>query len=133
MVVNRQTPNAMKATITLLALVLVQATATAAVPLNVPPGTASTSNSIALERSLSKQLNKHITFPIQHQGASFDGTVDVSFVIDKEGKVEVLNITATNDALRSYVLRKLGKVDIGENPSGTWKTSHVRFVFRPEA
>ncbi len=90
-------------------------------------------NSSSLERSLDRQLNKHLTFPINSTDDELMGAVEVSFVINREGKVEVLSAHSDNGALRAYVLSKLRKVDIGENPMGTWRTSHVRFVFRPEA
>ena len=45
----------------------------------------------------------------------------------------MIDAISTNDDLRAYVLRKLSRVDIGTNPEGVWKTSHIRFVFRPEA
>ena len=61
-----------------------------------------------------------------------DGVVEVNFVIDSEGKVQVIQADASNDHLRSYVLRKLAKVDIGDNPNGTWKIERMRFVFHPE-
>jgi hypothetical protein len=60
------------------------------------------------------------------------GEVFVSFVIDKEGKVEVVHCSSDNEALRAYVLRKLSRIDIGENPDGMWKTTHLHIVFRPE-
>jgi hypothetical protein len=86
----------------------------------------------SLERALDRQLNKHLTFPMVAK-TDMIGEVTVSFVVNAEGRIEVLNASSNNDELRAYVLRKLGKVDIGSNPEGVWKTSHVRFVFRPEA
>ena len=61
-----------------------------------------------------------------------NGEVVVSFVIDIEGKVQVISAHSKNQALCEYVLRKLSKVDIGDNPNGLWKTTHMRFVFHPE-
>lgn len=90
-------------------------------------------NSATLQRALDHQLNKHVVYPLLERQADMTGVVEVSFVVNTEGRIEVIAATSENDALCDYVLRKLGKVDIGDNPSGTWKTSHVRFVFRPEA
>ena len=85
------------------------------------------------ERELKKQLNRFVTYPLMERKHGMDGEVRVSFVINAAGKVEVISAASENAELRAYVLRKLDKVDIGENPSGTWKTEHMRFVFHPEA
>ena len=87
----------------------------------------------AQERELKQQLNKYVTYPLMERKREMDGEVQVSFVINAAGKVEVITAASDNAELRAYVLRKLEKVDIGNNPSGTWKTEHMRFVFRPEA
>lgn len=87
----------------------------------------------AQERELKKQLNRYITYPLMERKREMDGEVRVSFVINAAGKVEVISAVSADPELRAYVLRKLERVDIGENPSGTWKTEHMRFVFRPEA
>ena len=93
-----------------------------------PAATASTS----MERKLDHQLNKHIAFPL-NGGERMDGVVVVSFVVDIEGRLKIVEAETTNPELRDYVLRQLEKVDIGDNPSGTWKIERRRFVFRPEA
>ena len=85
----------------------------------------------ALERELDHQINKLVSYPIGTTG--MDGDVFVSFVINTEGKVEVLNAFSENEELCAYVLDKLNKVDIGTNPGGLWKTTHMRFRFHPEA
>ena len=85
------------------------------------------------ERELKKQLNRYVTYPLMERKREMDGEVRVSFVINAAGKVEVISAVSQDPELRAYVLRKLERVDIGENPSGTWKTEHMRFVFRPEA
>lgn len=84
-----------------------------------------------MERNLEHALNRNIAFPLLAK-ENMTGEVYVSFVIDKEGKVEVLSCRSDNDALSEYVLRKLARIDIGENPDGIWKTAHIRFNFRPE-
>ena len=84
-----------------------------------------------MERNLEHALNRNIAFPLLAK-ENMTGEVYVSFVIDKEGKVEVLSCRSDNDALSEYVLRKLARIDIGENPDGIWKTTHMRFNFRPE-
>ena len=60
------------------------------------------------------------------------GEVYVSFVINKEGRIEVIECSSANEQLKAFVLRKLSRIDIGENPDGSWKTTHMMFNFRPE-
>ena len=90
-------------------------------------------NPAALERELQRQLDKYVSYPLMARTGSMDGAVVVSFVIDTEGQVNVIGAESTSDELRAYVLGKLAKVDIGSNPDGLWRTTHMKFVFRPEA
>jgi len=87
----------------------------------------------SLERELDHQLNKYVTYPLLERENNMDGEVYVSFVINTEGKIEVISAHSDNTALCEYVLNKLSRIDIGSNPGGLWKTEHVRFVFHPEA
>lgn len=86
----------------------------------------------SMERELNRQIDRYVTYPVFDQGMNMNGEVTVTFVIDIQGKVEVINSHSTNPSLRTYVLNKLAKVDIGDNPNGTWKTTHMKFVFHPE-
>jgi hypothetical protein len=88
---------------------------------------------VLLQRELDRQLNKHVVYPLMEKENMADGVVLVSFVIDREGRVEVIDAQSQNTWLRDYVLRRLARVDIGDNPTGTWRTTHMRFVFHPEA
>lgn len=85
----------------------------------------------ATERSLERALNRHLSFPLLEQG-DMTGKVYVSFVIDKEGKIEVIACNSNNEQLKAYVLRKLARIDVGENPNGIWKTTHMVVDFHPE-
>ena len=85
-----------------------------------------------LERELDRQINKYVIYPLLERTHRMDGEVLVSFVIDTHGKVNVIDAHSANTALCEYVLRMLAKVDIGDNPDGLWKTTHMRFRFRPE-
>jgi Gram-negative bacterial TonB protein C-terminal len=85
-----------------------------------------------MERELDRQLDKYVTYPLLERNKRMDGEVLVSFVIDATGKVKVISAESENPELRDYVLRMLSKVDIGQNPDGSWKTTHVRFAFHPE-
>ncbi len=91
-----------------------------------------TPNSSAMERTLQRHIDKLVTYPLRAAAGTMDGEVVVSFVIDTEGKVNVLRAESTNEVLEVYVLEQLTKVDIGSNPAGTWKTTHLRFRFMPE-
>lgn len=129
---NQQHHSAMKTTITrallVFASVLTLNYARAAEPLKMnTPAAART----AMERSLDRALSKHLAFPVLAKG-DMTGDVLVSFVIDKEGRIEVTACTSDNDSLKDYVLRKLARIDIGENPEGIWKTTHMRISFHPE-
>ncbi len=96
---------------------------------STPPAAAA---STVTERKLDHQLNKLVTFPLSG-GERMDGAVLVSFVVDIEGRLKIVDAEGTNPLLQDYVLQQLDKVDIGNNPSGTWKIERRRFVFRPEA
>ena len=100
----------------------------AAEPLRITAPAPSVDN----ERELERQINKYVTYPLMERTHHMDAEVLVSFVIDTEGKVKVINARSANTALCEYVLRMLAKVDIGDNPDGLWKTTHMRFKFRPE-
>ncbi|MBK9077578.1 MAG: hypothetical protein IPL77_21880 [Flavobacteriales bacterium] len=116
-----------KTALLLLATVFTFGYTRAAEPVRIP-----TRNTDALERAVEQALNKHVVFPLLERGHNMTGEVFVSFVVNKEGRLEVLESFSQNEPLREYVLGKLAKIDIGENPDGIWRTSRVRFVFRPE-
>jgi hypothetical protein len=84
----------------------------------------------ALERELEHQIARYVSYPVRH--SNIDGEVYVSFVINAEGKVEVLSAHSSNDDLCAYVLGRLARIDVGSNPGGLWKTTHLRFTFHPE-
>ena len=95
-------------------------------------GTAPADQRTLIERALDKQLNKYLTYPWLAQD-DMTGEVTVAFVINAEGRVRVLECTSANKALLDYVLRKLDRIDVGDNPEGVWKTTYLHLVFRPEA
>jgi hypothetical protein len=98
----------------------------AAEPLRMPADKHTT-----LQRDLDRALSKNLAFPLLEKG-NMTGEVYVSFVIDKEGRIEVKECSSANEQLKAYVLRKLSRIDIGDNPEGSWKTTHMIFNFRPE-
>ncbi|MCB0763089.1 MAG: hypothetical protein R2815_07970 [Flavobacteriales bacterium] len=85
----------------------------------------------SMERALDRALNKNLAFPLLAR-ENMIGEVELSFVINKEGRIEVLTCASQNEALKAYVLRKLARIDIGENPEGIWRTTHMHLNFRPE-
>ncbi len=112
----------------LLATVFTFGYARAAEPLRIGGDAAKRS---ALERSLDRALSNNLSYPLLEK-ADMTGEVYVSFVIDKEGRVEVLECSSPNAELKAYVLRKLARIDVGENPEGSWKTTHMLFNFHNE-
>lgn len=112
----------------LLATVFTLGYARAAEPLRIGGDAAKRS---ALERSLDRALSNNLSYPLLEK-ADMTGEVYVSFVIDKEGRIEVLECSSPNAELKAYVLRKLARIDIGENPEGSWKTTHMLFNFHNE-
>ncbi|HPJ51590.1 MAG: hypothetical protein KDB75_04635 [Flavobacteriales bacterium] len=89
-------------------------------------------NENKIERSLERELNRHVIFPVMEEKKDMTGEVFVSFVVNTEGKLVVIDCNSANQELRNYVLGRLERVDIGDNPNGVWKTTRMRFVFRPE-
>ncbi len=132
MAVNHQTTTAMKTrilrSVLLLATVLTFGYAQATEPIFANSNVAKRTT---LERNLDRALNKHLSYPLLDR-KDMTGEVYVSFVIDKEGRVEVLECNSVNEHLRDYVLRKLARIDIGDNPQGIWRTTHMRITFKPE-
>ena len=84
-----------------------------------------------MERSLERALNNNLSYPLLER-ENMNGDVYVSFVINKEGRIEVIDCRSANERLKDYVLRKLARIDIGDNPDGSWKTTHMVFNFHPE-
>lgn len=85
----------------------------------------------AMERSLDRALNNTLSYPLLTR-QDMNGEVYVSFVINKEGRIEVIECSSANPKLKEFVLRKLARIDIGDNPDGSWKTTHMVFNFHPE-
>lgn len=85
-----------------------------------------------VSRELQKQLNKHIVAPAFADDDEMLGTVTASFVVDKNGQLEILQVYSENAELKDYVQGKLNKVKVSDNEDGFWKTTTVNFVFRKE-
>lgn len=85
-----------------------------------------------MERAVRHQIDRFVIFPLSGDADSMYGTVDVAYVVNTEGRVVVVGADSMNNELRDYVVRKLGRIKVGPNPSGLWNISRVRFTFRPE-
>ena len=86
-----------------------------------------------LKKELNRELSRNVVFPYQEREQDMHGTVLATFVVDNDGKLEILDMKSTNPALTDYVEEKLGKVDLEDNNGGIWRKTTVRFVFRKEA
>lgn len=62
-----------------------------------------------------------------------EGTVEVAFKIDAQGKVNILNINASNPKLIDYVVKKLSKIQLDQGESQSGKVIKYRFVFKKQA
>lgn len=91
----------------------------------------STNDRASLEQELFRQLDRYISYPLLG-AADMDGHVLVALAVDADGRVVPLEVYATSPELKAYVLRQLGRVDVGDDPTGAWKVTHVRFVFHQE-
>lgn len=111
----------------LLATVFTLGYARAAEPVRMKPLTKKST----LERNLDRALSNTLAYPLLAKN-DMTGEVYVSFVINKEGRIEVIDASSPNEELKAYVLGKLARIDIGDNPDGSWKTTHMVFNFRPE-
>jgi hypothetical protein len=66
-------------------------------------------------------------------GPNLDGVVEVSFKINAEGKVQILDINSTSQQLSEYVLKKLSTVKLEPGDSQNGKIIRYRFVFKKQA
>lgn len=64
---------------------------------------------------------------------NMDGVVEVSFQIDTQGKVQIININSTSPQLAEYVIKKLNKIQLDKSDSQIGKIIRYRFVFKKQA
>ena len=94
---------------------------------------ANTAKTEMLKKELNRELSRNVVFPYQEREQDMHGTVLATFVVDNQGKLEILDMKSTNPALTDYVEEKLQKVDLEDNNGGIWRKTTVRFVFKKEA
>lgn len=70
-----------------------------------------------------------VNFPV----TQFQGTVEVSFRIEADGTVDIVNINANNPELIEYVIAKLQKIKLDPSYQNLGKTIKYRFQFKKEA
>ena len=114
------------------ALVAFVLSAHAAEPIASAAPTFIAKNSIAMEHAVKHQINRYVVFPLGDEEETMFGTVEIQFVVNTEGRLVVTAAHSANQDLCDYVMEKLRRVQVGPNPSGLWKTSQMRFNFRPE-
>lgn len=85
-----------------------------------------------ISKELDRELSKHLVYPLLEREHNMNGVVFVSFVVNKEGKLEILECLSGNPHLQAYVMKKLERVDLPDNEPGFWKTTRMQFVFRPQ-
>ncbi|MCC6601037.1 MAG: hypothetical protein IT223_10240 [Crocinitomicaceae bacterium] len=78
----------------------------------------------------SEQQDSHP--PAGEQDKNLEGTVEVAFKIDGGGKVEILNINATNPQLADYVIKKLNKIQLERGDPQIGQIIKYRFVFKKQ-
>lgn len=70
---------------------------------------------------------------VEVKSGNLEGTVEVSFKIDHQGKIEVLSMNATSPQLADYVLKKLKKVQLEKGDPQIGQVIKYRFVFKKQA
>ena len=65
--------------------------------------------------------------------SELEGTVEVSFKIDNGGKVQILEMNATSQALADYVIKKLNKIQLEKSDYNSGQIITYRFVFKKQA
>lgn len=68
----------------------------------------------------------------KEQEPNLDGVVEVSFKLDNQGKVQILNINSTSPQLADYVIKKLNKIQLENSNSELGKIIKYRFVFKKQ-
>jgi hypothetical protein len=68
----------------------------------------------------------------REQEPNLDGVVEVSFRLDNQGKVQILNINSTSPQLSDYVIKKLNKIQLDNTNPELGKIIKYRFVFKKQ-
>jgi outer membrane biosynthesis protein TonB len=85
-----------------------------------------------VNEEIKKYIDKHMVYPV-FQNQNMEGTVEVSFRINNDGKLNILNIKSSNPDLIDYVVKKLKKIQLDKADENTGQTIKYRFVFKKQA
>lgn len=85
-----------------------------------------------VSKELQKELNRHLVAPAFVDNDEMLGEVTASFVVDRNGELEILQVYSENTDLKAYVMKKLQKVKVQKNDDGFWKTTTIKFVFKDQ-
>ena len=83
------------------------------------------------ESKLKQKISNKITFPYLSQG-DMEGEVSISFMVNEEGRLDVLSIDSSNKDLIPYVLRRLSKVVLPLNDATIGTTQSFKLNFKKE-
>jgi len=61
-----------------------------------------------------------------------EGTVEVSFKVDMNGKLDIVSINATDPKLGEYVINKLKKIKLEKGDPQIGQVIKYRFVFKKQ-
>jgi hypothetical protein len=81
------------------------------------------------EISVYKQLEQQMPYPEFAIKDQVTGKVIVEFRINMAGNIEVLNINYSDAALKSYVVERLSKLNLGQSDNYNGKVYRVAFAF----
>jgi hypothetical protein len=82
-------------------------------------------------KDLKRQINKTVVFP-EDTPSTYTGTVDVTFFVNPEGRLNIIEINSDNDRLRKYVFEKLEKIELTPRTDETPEFHRYRFNFKKE-
>lgn len=89
-------------------------------------------DSTSVITEVKKAINKVMIYPV-FQKQKMQGTVEVSFKIDQQGKVDIVHIESSNPELIEYVVKKLNQIKLKEGQGYNGQTIRYKFVFKKEA
>jgi hypothetical protein len=120
----------MKRSIALLGMLSIIVLSAFNLPANASEGLGLGDNTAS--SSLRRKIDRHVIFPVFQQ-ENMQGTVDVSFQIDLEGHLKIIQINSTNPELIDYVVTKLKKIQLDKEDGNVGQTIKYRFVFKKQA
>ena len=102
------------------------------VSFNAQASTTDRLDSTSVITEVKRAINKVIVCPV-FQKQKMQGTVEVRFKIDKQGRVDIVHIESSNPELIEYVVKKLNQIKLKEGQGYSGQTIRYKFVFKKEA